>query len=92
MLNLPQCCKNLKFQLPLTEKKTKIETPKMSGEGIQIDFNGNLHNKKLQTSPYILTPVDKNSPLPVAKVCKNTNHETVFTFLNEKTNVYGVPK
>ena len=36
--------------------------------------------------------MDKNSRWPVAKICKNTNHETVISFLNEYINVYGVPK
>ena len=83
--------KNLKFQLPTTEK-TKIEPPKKPGEEIQIDFTGNLHNKKLTSHPFILVAVDKNSRWPVAKICKNTNHETVISFLNEYINVYGVPK
>ena len=83
--------KNLKFQLPTTEK-TKIEPPEKPGEEIQIDFTGNLHNKKLTSHPFILVAVDKNSRWPVAKICKNTNHETVISFLNEYINVYGVPK
>ena len=36
--------------------------------------------------------MDKNSRWPVAKICENTNHETVISFLNEYINVYGVPK
>ena len=28
----------------------------------------------------------------MAKICRNTNHETVISFLNEYINVYGVPK
>ena len=36
--------------------------------------------------------VDKNSQWPVAKICKNTNHDTVITFLREYINVYGVPE
>ena len=36
--------------------------------------------------------MDKNSRWPVAKICKNTNHETVISFLDEYINVYGVPK
>ena len=84
--------RNLKFQIPLTEKKTKIETRKKLGEGFQIDFTGNLHNKKLQSSPYIVIVIDRNSRWPVAKVCKNTSHEPVITFLNEYINLYGIPK
>ena len=68
--------KNLKFQTPQTEKSI-IEPPKTPGEGIQIDFTGNLNNKKLQNNPFILIAVDKNNRWPVAKICKNTNHETV---------------
>ena len=84
--------KNLKFQLPSTEKKNKIETSKKPGQEIQIDFTGNLHNKKLQSNPYILIAVDETSRWPVAKICKNKRHQTVITFLNEYINVYGVPK
>ena len=51
-----------------------------------------MNNKKLQTNPFILIAVDKNNRWPVAKICKNTNHETVISFLNEYMNVYGVPK
>ena len=83
--------KNLKFQIPQTEK-SKIEPPKTPGEEIQIDFTGNLNNKKLQSNPFILIAVDKKSRWPVAKICKNTNHETVISFLDEYINVYGVPK
>ena len=83
--------KNIKFQLPTTQK-TKIEPPKTPSEEIQIDFTGNLHSKKLSSHPFILIAVDKNSRWPVAKICKNTNHETVISFSNEYINVYGVPK
>ena len=83
--------KNLKFQFQTT-KKTKIETPKTPGEKFQTDFTGNLHNKKLLSHQFILVAVDKNSPWPVAKICKNTNHETLISFLNEYINVHGVPK
>ena len=83
--------KNLKFQTPQT-KTSKLEQPKTPGEEIQIDLTENLHNNKLSTNPLILIAVDKNSRWPVAKICKNTNYETVISFLNEYMNVYGVPK
>ena len=83
--------KNLKIQLPNTEK-SKIEPPKNPGQELQIDFTGNLNSKHLNSSPFILVAVDKNSRWPVAKICKNTNHDTVITFLREYTNVYGVPE
>ena len=83
--------KNLKFQKPQTEK-SKIEPPKTPGKEIQIDFTGNLNNKKLQSNPFILIAVDRNSRWPVAKICKNTNHETVISILDEYIDVYGVPK
>ena len=82
---------NLKFQIPQTEK-SKILPPKTPCEKIQIDFDGNLYNKKLSTNPLNLIAVDKNSRWPRAKSCKNTNHETVMSFLNEYITVYGVPK
>ena len=82
--------KNLKTQLPSTEK-SKLEPPKHPEE-IQIDFTGNLNSKHLDSSPFILVAVDKNGLWPVAKICKNTNHDTVITFLRKYINVYGVPK
>ena len=83
--------KNLNFQLPLPEK-TKIESAKTPGEEIQVDVTGNLNNKKVQSNPYTLIAVDKKIPWPVAKICKNTNHDTVIASLNEFINVHRVPK
>ena len=83
--------KNLKFQIPSTEK-TKREPPQISGEEIQMEFTGNLNGKPFKCSPFILVAVVSNSRWPVAKICKNTNHETVTTFLQEYTNIYGVLK
>ena len=83
--------KNLKFQIPQTDKSL-VQPPKTLGEEIQIDFTGNLNDKKLQNNPFILIAVDKNSRWPVAKICKNRNHGTVISFLDEYINVYGVPK
>ena len=82
--------KNLKTQLPSTEK-SKLEPPKYPEE-IQIDFTGNLNSKHIDSSPFILVVVDKNSRWPVAKICKNTNHDTVISLLREYINIYGVPK
>ena len=59
---------NLKFQIPQTNK-SKIEPPKTTGEEIETDFTGKLHNKKLSTNQLILIAVDKNSRWPVAKMC-----------------------
>ena len=81
--------KNLKTQLPSTEE-SKLEPPKHPGEEIQIDFTGNLNSIHLDSSFIIV--VEKNSRWPVAKICKNPNHDTVITFLQEYLNVYGVPK
>ena len=72
--------KNLKCQIPSTEK-TKIEPPENPGEEIQMDFTGNLNSKHFEHSPFILIAVDSNSRWPVAKICKNTNHESVITFI-----------
>ena len=83
--------KNLKTQWPNTEK-SKLEPPKHPGEEIQIEFTGNLNSKQLDSSPFILLAVDKNSRWSVAKICKNTNHNTIITFLQEYINIYGVPK
>ena len=66
--------KNLKFQIPQTEKKTKIEPPNTRGKEIQLDFTGNLHTRKLSSTSYILIAVDKNSRGLVTKNCKLTNH------------------
>ena len=83
--------KNLKTQLHSTEK-SKLEPPKFPGKEIQIDFTGNLNSKHLDSSPFILVAVDITSRWPVAKIFKNTNLDTVITFLREYIHVYGVPK
>ena len=75
-----------------TKYRKKIEPPENPGEEIQMDFTGNLECKHFEHSPFILIAVDSNSRWPVAEICKNTNHESVITFLKEYTNVYGVPK
>ena len=69
-----------------------ITNSNFPGEEIQIDFTGKLKSKHLDSSPFILVAVDKNSRWSVPKICKNTNHDTVITFLREYINVYGVPK
>ena len=69
-----------------------MEPPKIPGEEIQMDFTGNLNSKHFDHSPFILVAVDSNSRWPVSKICKNTNHESVITFLQENTNIYGVTK
>ena len=51
-----------------------------------------MNSKHLDSSPFILVAVDKNIRWPVAKICKNTNHDTVITFLREYINIYVVPK
>ena len=84
--------KNLKCQISSTEKKTKIEPPENPGEEIQMDFTANLNSKHFEHFPFILIAVDSNSRWPVPKICKNTNHESVITFLKEYTNIYGVLK
>ena len=61
--------KILKTQLPSTEK-SKFEPPKYPGEEIQIDFTENLNSKHLDSSPFILVAIDKNSCWPVATICK----------------------
>ena len=83
--------KNLKFRIPQTEK-SKIETSETPGEEIQLYFTGNLHSKKLSPNPFIRIAVDRNSRWSVAKICKNTNQETVNSFPNGFINVYGVQK
>ena len=80
----------MKCQIPSTEKK--IEPPENPGEEIQMDFTGNLNSKHFEHSPFILIAVDSNSRWPVAKICKNTNHESVITYLKEYTDIFGVPK
>ena len=72
--------KNLKCRIPSTEK-TKMEPPENPGEEIQMEFTGNLNSKHFEHSPFILIAVDNNSRWPVAKICKNTNHESVIPFL-----------
>ena len=83
--------KNSKTQLPNTEK-SKIEPPKHPREVIQINSPRNINSKHINSSPFILVAVDKNSCWPGTKFCKNANHDTVITILRDYLNVYGVPK
>ena len=57
-----------------------------------MDVTGNLNRKQFEYSPFILVAVDSNSRWQVANLGKNTNHDTVTTFLQKYTNIYGVPK
>ena len=80
--------KSLKPQI-LTTEKSKIDTPKKPGEEIRIDFTGNLKSKRLNSSPFILIAVDKNSRWPAAEICKNTDHDTIITCLRYYIIIFG---
>ena len=86
--------------MPVRQKKPNCLTPKNQNLNRQntqekkskMNFTGNLNSKHLDSSLFVLVAVDKNSRWPVAKICKNTNHDTVLPFPREYINVYGVPK
>ena len=72
--------KNLKTKLPNAEI-SKIGLSKNPGEEIQIDFTAILKSKHINSFPFIVVAEDKNSRWSAAKISKNTNHDTVLTFL-----------
>ena len=74
----------------LSTEQSKIEPPKIPRDEIQIDITGNLNRKHLNSSSFILVAVDKNSRWPAAKICNNTDHDTVESFLRDNINIYGV--
>ena len=88
--------KNLKFQIPQTEKKNKNRTAKNTGQRNPTTFYQESTQQETifhsVYTPYIITAVHKNSCWTVTKTCKNTNHETVIIFLKAYMNVYGVPQ
>ena len=73
--------KNLKTQLPKTDKST-IRTNE-PGEELQLDFTGDLISNKLQNRPKILVAVDHFSKWTNAKICYNTETKTVTKFLEQ---------
>ena len=82
--------KNLKSQIPLTEK-SKIITNE-PGEEIQLDFTGDLISDKIPNKVKILVAIDHFSKWPTAKICKNTETKTVTEFLENHFNLHGLPK
>ena len=73
--------KNLNYQLPKNDYG-KLEKLSESGQEIQIDFIGKLHNKNLSGETQILFAVDTFSKWPTVKIC-NTSE-------TKKTNFYLV--
>ena len=82
--------KNLKTQLPLTDK-SKIITNE-PGEELQLDFTGELISNKLNNRPKILVAVDHFSKWTTASICSNTETKTVIKFLERHFNLHGIPK
>ena len=80
--------KNLKTQLPLTEKN-KLEELTKPGEELQLDFSGNLPE---YGNIYLLVSIDRFSKWPMAKICQNTGAETAIKFMEQYITINGVPK
>ena len=80
--------KNLKTQIPGTEKNT-LEELKGPGEEIQLDFSGILPE---YGNIYLLVSVDRFSKWQMAKICHDTGADNVLKFLEHYIDINGVPK
>ena len=79
--NCPSCRasgKNLKTQLPSTEKKN-LDILSEPNQETQLDFAGPIKSKT-RGNVYILVAVDRFSKWPAAQICKNTDTQTVLKF------------
>ena len=75
--------KNLKHQLPSTEK-IKLQALTEPEQEIQIDFSGKLHDKHVTDEPYIL--------IGIVRIYKSTQTKEVKKFLESFINLYGFPE
>ena len=60
------------------------------GQEIQIDFTGELHNKKINGDVQILIAIDRFSKWPTVKTCKTAETKQVINFLTNNSNLYGI--
>ena len=81
--------KNLKTQLPSTEKK--LEVLSKPNQETQLEDAG---PRKLKTrgDVYNLVAVDRFSKWPTAQICKNTDTRTVLKFLTKNCSDKGIPR
>ena len=82
---------NLKYQIPKNQYG-KLEKLSESGQELQIDFTGKLHNKKLNGEPQMLIAIERFSKWPTAKICKTSDTKEVIGFLSNQFILYGIPE
>ena len=63
-----------------------------SGQEIQINFPGKLHNKQISGDVQILIAVDRFSKRPTVKICETAETKEVLNFLANNFNLYGIPE
>ena len=83
--------KNLKYQLPKHEFG-KLKTLTEPGHEFEIDFSGNLNNKKRNGDHQIPIAIDRFSKWLTAKICKSSETKEVINFLKQNFNLYGLPE
>ena len=83
--------KNSKYQLP-NSHYGKLKKLTETGQEIQIDFTGKLHNKRINRDVQILIAVDRFSNWPTVKICKTAETKEVLNFLSNNFNLYGIPE
>ena len=78
---------NLKHQLP-NNHHGKLKKLTESGQGIQIDFSGKLHNKRINGDVQILRAGNHFSKWPTVKICKTAETKEVLYFLTTNFKLY----
>ena len=84
-------CRNLKYHIPKNQYGT-LEKLSKSGQELQREITGKLHNKNLNGEPQILIAIDRFSKWPAAKICKTSDTKGVINFLSNQFNLNGVPE
>ena len=57
-----------------------------------MHLTSKVKTEQLTNSLFMLVAVEKKDRYLVAKVCKNTNHDSVITFLREAIVLYSIQK
>ena len=76
-----------------TERSEKqFQKSERTGRRITAGLYGEIYNEKVCGNPQISYTVDLCSEWPSAKIFNYTETKTVTKFLNNRFNIYGVPK
>ena len=89
----PASGENLMYQIPKNERG-KLKTLTEPGQENQINFTGNLHNRKLNAKKTNITlnAVDSVSDRSTVNFCKISETKELINFLRQNFNPYGIPR